>query len=164
MQQKKEGIEQNKILVDEILSLYGDKPSFVGWYIPHETGSNIYNIKETMGGLTALCKEKSPDKKVIISPFFRGINLFPEPIDPKRTAREWRNILEFCGKNIDICAFQDGTTKLEDYQDYLREVKTVMDEYGIALWANVETFERDVRCMYYPIPFVMFYVLRADGI
>ena len=146
-------LEQNKILVDEMLALYGDNPAFKGWYIPHETGSNIYNIKETMGCLAALCKEKSPDKLVLISPFFRGINLYPEPIDPQRTAREWDNILEFCGKNIDICAFQDGTTNLEDYPTYLAEVKKVMDKYNIALWANVETFERDVRSMFFPIPF-----------
>lgn len=146
-------IEQNKILIDEILSLYGDIPSFKGWYIPHETGSNIYNIKETMGGLAALCKEKAPDKLVLISPFFRGINLYPEPLDPKRTAREWRNIFECCGKNIDICAFQDGTVKLEDYAEYLSEIQKVTDEFDVALWANVETFERDVRSMFFPIPF-----------
>lgn len=146
-------IEQNKILIDEMLALYGDIPSFKGWYIPHETGSNIYNIKETMGGLAALCKEKSPEKLVLISPFFRGINLYPEPLDPKRTAREWRNIFEVCGKHIDICAFQDGTVKLEDYAEYLSEIKKVTDEFDIQLWANVETFERDVRSMFFPIPF-----------
>lgn len=146
-------IEKNKIFIDEILQLYGDNPAFVGWYIPHETGSNIYNIKETMGGLSALCKEKAPDKLVLISPFFRGVDLYPEPLDPDRTAKEWDNILEACGKNIDICAFQDGTTHLEDYASYLSAVKKVMDKYGIALWANVETFERDVRQMFFPIPF-----------
>ena len=146
-------IEQNKIFIDEILSLYGDQPAFKGWYIPHETGSNIYNIKETMGGLSALCKEKSPEKLVFISPFFRGINLYPESLDPQRTAREWDNILEFCGKNVDICAFQDGTVLLEDYPAYLSEIKKVMDKHNVALWANVETFERDVRNMFFPIPF-----------
>ena len=106
-----------------------------------------------MGGLAALCKEKAPDKLVLISPFFRGVNLYPESLDAKRTAREWDNILEFCGKNIDVCAFQDGTTHLEDYEEYLSEVKKVMDKHEVALWANVETFERDVRSMFFPIPF-----------
>jgi hypothetical protein len=106
-----------------------------------------------MGCLAALCKEKSPDKLVLISPFFRGMNLYPESLDPLRTAREWDNILENCGKNVDICAFQDGTTHLEDYSTYLAEIKKVMDKHNIALWANVETFERDVRSMFFPIPF-----------
>jgi hypothetical protein len=146
-------IKQNKLYVDEVISRYGDMSAFKGWYIPHETGSNIYNIKETMGCLAALCKEKSPDKLVLISTFFRGMNLYSESLDPLRTAREWDNILENCGKNVDICAFQDGTTHLEDYSTYLAEIKKVMDKHNIALWANVETFERDVRSMFFPIPF-----------
>lgn len=145
--------EKNKLLVDEMLSLYGDRKSFIGWYIPHETGSNIYNIRETMNALCALCKEKSPDKLVIISPFFRGVNMYPEALTPERTAREWDNILSECGKNIDVCAFQDGTSKLENYAQYLAAIKPVMDKHGITLWANVETFERDVRAMFFPIPF-----------
>ena len=146
-------IEQNKRYLDEVLPLYKDYPAFYGWYIPHETGSNIYNIKETMGGLAKLCKEKTPDKKVIISPFFRGIPGQSEFFTPERTAREWDNIFEDCGKYIDYCAFQDGTTTLADYPKYLSAIKQVTDKYNIELWANVETFERDVRSMFFPIPF-----------
>ena len=146
-------IEKNKIYIPEVLERYGDIPSFCGWYIPHETGSNIYNIKETMGGLSALCKDKSPEKEVLISPFFRGVGLYPEPLEPERTAYEWNNILEKCGKDIDVCAFQDGTATLDTYADYLKNIKPVMDGHNIRLWANVESFERDVRCMYLPIPF-----------
>ena len=146
-------IAQNKKYIDEILPRYKDFSSFKGWYIPHETGSNIYNIKETMGGLAALCKDKTPDKKVLISPFFRGVNLYPEPLTPENTADVWNNIWERCGKDIDICAFQDGTTKIQDYAEYLKHIKQATDAHGIHLWANVETFERDVRSMFFPIPF-----------
>ncbi|MBR1974319.1 MAG: DUF4434 domain-containing protein [Clostridia bacterium] len=147
-------IEKNKLFVDEVLKLYGHFSSFKGWYIPHETGSNIYNIAETMGGLAALCKENAPDKVVFISPFFRGEKVgYPDSLSPERTVDAWQSILKECGKNIDICAFQDGTVSLEEYADYLAAIKPVMDEHGIRLWANVETFERDVRTMFFPIPF-----------
>ena len=146
-------IKQNKLYMDEVISRYGDMPAFKGWYIPHETGSNIYNVQATMGGLAAMCKDRTPDKKVFISPFFRGVNLYPEPMSPERTADDWNNIWSTCGKDIDICAFQDGTTTLDTYQDYLANIKKVTDAHNICLWSNVETFERDVRCMYYPIPF-----------
>jgi hypothetical protein len=139
--------------MDEVLARYGDMPAFKGWYIPHETGSNIFNIQATMGGLAAMCKDRTPDKLVFISPFFRGVNLYPEPMSPQRTAEDWNNIWSTCGKDIDICAFQDGTATLDTYPDYLAEIKKVTDAYNIRLWSNVETFERDVRCMYYPIPF-----------
>ena len=146
-------LEQNKLYVDEILSRYGDIPSFKGWYIPHETNQNIYSIKETMTNLSALCKDKTPDKRVLISPFFKSRLGDSMPFSPERTVEEWDNIWEFCGKDIDDCAFQDGTSPLEDYQGYLKAMKELCNKHKISLWANVETFERDVRSMFYPIPF-----------
>ena len=146
-------IAQNKKYIDEVLARYKGLSSFKGWYIPHETGSNIYNITETMGGLAKLCKDKTPDKKVLISPFFRGINMYPEALTPERTADVWDRIWQDCGKEIDVCAFQDGTTRLCDYGEYFKQMKKVTDAYDIRLWSNVETFERDVRSLFMPIPF-----------
>ena len=146
-------IKQNKLYINEVLQRYGDIPSFEGWYIPHETNQNTFNIKETMGGLASLCKDKTPNKKVLISPFFKGKGFASVPISPERTYQEWDNIWEKSGKDIDICAFQDGTVAMEYYADYLKYAKMVCDKHNISLWANVENFERDVRKMFYPIPF-----------
>lgn len=146
-------IEKNKLYVDEILSRYGEISSFKGWYIPHETANDVFNIKQTMGGLASLCKERTPDKKVLISPFFLGKGVFPEPLSPDQMAEEWDKIWSVCGKDIDYCAFQDGTVKLSDYDEYLSKMKVVADKHGITLWANAETFERDVRNSFPPIPF-----------
>ena len=106
-----------------------------------------------MGGLAKLCKERSPEKQVFISPFFRGVGLFPDELSPERTAAAWDSILDGIGEYIDACAFQDGTATLDTLGDYLAAVKPVMDKYGISLWSNAETFERDVRSMFFPIPF-----------
>ena len=147
-------IRQNKLYIDEVLRRYGDIPSFKGWYIPHETCYNTYSIKETMGGLAALCKDTTPDKSVLVSPFFRGAAISPDYVfSPERTYEEWNKIWEKSGKDIDVCAFQDGTAGLDVYKEYLNAAKKVCDEHGIELWANVETFERDVRSQFYPIPF-----------
>ena len=146
-------LEKNKLFVNEMLERYGDIPSFKGWYIPHETNTKILNIKEIMGGLAALCKDKTPDKRVLVSPFFNSSLFSKEPFTPQRTAEEWDDIWEKAGKDIDDCAFQDGTSPLEDYEGYLKAMKGLCDKHNISLWANVETFERDVRRMYFPIPF-----------
>ena len=88
------------------------------------------------------------------SPFFHSPGKVPQlPILPKETGEEWDKIFKVCGEFIDICAFQDGTCALEDYPSYLEAVKKVCDKYSISLWANVETFERDVRNLYFPIGF-----------
>lgn len=140
-------IENDKLFVDEALSRYGHYNSFKGWYIPQETSANSYNISYLMRDAGKLCKEKSPDKKVLISPFF------PSYMSPERVAQEWDNIWKVCGEYIDICAFQDGTANFGNYTTLLSQMKKVAKKHNISLWANVETFERDVRNMYFPIHF-----------
>ena len=149
----KNEIAQNKKFIKEFVARYGDIPSFKGWYVPHEGYDRILNLKDTMGGLAALYKDSTPEKYVLVSPFFRSAVTSAEPFTPERTAEEWDYIWEKCGKDIDFCAFQDGTAPLDELAAYVSAVKTVCDKHGIALWSNVETFERDVRRLYYPIPF-----------
>ena len=64
-------IRINKLFVNEVYTRYGQYPSFKGWYIPQEDCFDHFNIGEIMRGLSAICKDKSPDKNVLISPFFK---------------------------------------------------------------------------------------------
>ena len=147
-------IRKNRLFVDEVYARYGDYPSFHGWYIPQETCIEELNICEVFNGLSTICKEKTPDKPVMISPYFKGANIdAADYLTPEQNAEEWARIFQKCGQGIDICAFQDGPVPTEDMPLYFRGIKKLCDEYHIAHWINSETFERDVRCMYYPIPF-----------
>ncbi|MDY4186861.1 MAG: DUF4434 domain-containing protein [Candidatus Borkfalkiaceae bacterium] len=146
-------IKKNKEFVKEVVMHYGDYPSFVGWYLPHEGNDRSLNLKETMGGLAALYKDICPDKKVLVSPFFKTLLTSNIAFSPEQMAEEWDYIWGKCGKDIDYCAFQDGTAPLAELYEYFTAIKKVCDKHKIELWSNVETFERDVRRMYYPIPF-----------
>ncbi len=147
-------IRKNKMFVDEVIERYGDIPSFKGWYLPHEACRNEFNIAEVMGGLSKLCKDKAPDKKVLISPFFPSAVTSPRcPLSPERFRDDWENLFSICGKEIDICAFQDGSAPIYQMEEYLKYSKELCDKYNIAHWVNTETFERDPRCVYYPITF-----------
>ena len=147
-------IKKNKKFISEVLQRYYDIPSFNGWYIPHETCCDRFNIIETMSGLTELCKEKSPDKQILISPFFKSEIVAPEnPMSPEQYYEEWDRIFDKCGRNIDILACQDGTAPLGKMREYFGVTKRLCEKYNMHHWVNAETFERDVRQMYYPIPF-----------
>ena len=146
-------LKQNKIFIKEILDKYEKYSSFIGWYIPHEAGSLIYNFKETLDVMCKYCKEVTPDKLVIISPFFRGQNYYPQPLTPKETYDVWDVLFKDSGEYIDICAFQDGTCLLSDYEAYFNEAKKICDKYNVSLWANIETFERDEKSTFPPIDF-----------
>lgn len=147
-------IRKNKAFIDEIWQRYGHMPSFSGWYIPHETCFDVFNICDVMKGLSAICKDKAPDKEVFISPLFRTKYTWPEPAFlPEQHYEEWDRIFTKIGKDIDICAFQDGTAPMSQMEAYFKATAKVCEKHSIKHWVNVETFERDVRKMLYPIPF-----------
>lgn len=146
-------IKTNKPFINEVLARYGDIPSFKGWYLPHETGRDELNIKELFQGLAGYCKDCSPDKKVMVSPFFMGETLGSDTVfSPEKHFEEWDKIFSV-NKDIDICAFQDGTVPIHKMSEYYNLTNELCSIHGIEHWSNVETFERDVRKMYYPIPF-----------
>ncbi|MBQ7163744.1 MAG: DUF4434 domain-containing protein [Clostridia bacterium] len=141
-------IKQNKLFVKEIVEKYGDIPSFYGWYIPHEVGNNILNITDIFSALSDMCKEKTPDKKVMISPFFYELS-------PKESAAEWDDIFNKSGKNIDICSFQDGSFGVDLMKEYYENIRPICKKHGIEFWQNAEAIERDLpkTGVYYPISF-----------
>ena len=147
-------IRKNRVFAKEIMERYGSHPAFTGWYIPHEVEEDRLNITEVMWGLSDICKDLAPDKSVMISPFFRTIEIDRcNPMTPERVYEVWDSIFSRCAQNIDICAFQDGTAPPLQLDVYLSKIKILCDKYNMHHWTNVELFERDVRHMYYPIPF-----------
>ena len=147
-------LRRNKPFIDEIWLRYGHIPSFKGWYIPQETSFETFNICDIMHGLSAMCKDKAPDTKVFISPFFRATPPYPQtPFNPERHYEEWDRIFTKAGQDIDICAFQDGTAPMSQMAEWYRATAEVCKKHSISHWVNVETFERDVRSQFYPIPF-----------
>lgn len=148
-------IRKNKLFVDEVYERYGHYPSFKGWYIPQEQSHNCLNFAEIMRGMSAICKDKTPDKNVFISPFFHTYITAKENyfVTPEQHAEEWDKLFAYGGKDIDICAFQDGTAPMDKMDEFYGVTRDLCQKYNIHHWVNAETFERDVRCMYYPITF-----------
>lgn len=147
-------IRKNRLFINEVWQKYGHFPSFKGWYIPQETAFDTLNIGDVMQGLSGLCKDKAPDKQVLISPFFRtDVTYGKDGFSPERHYEEWDRLFEKGGKDIDICAFQDGTARLNQLDAYYGKTLELCKKHNIHLWVNAETFERDVRNMFYPIPF-----------
>lgn len=146
-------IAANRLFIDEVVKRYGDYSSFKGWYVPHEVATNVYNIGRITKSLSCMCKEKTPEKEVMLSPFFRHETSLHTAFSPERFYDEWDGIFESFGGAVDICAYQDGSAPLKDMVEYFNAAKKLCDRHNIRLWANTETFERDVRCLYFPISF-----------
>ena len=105
-------IKMNEIFTDEIIERYSHYKSFYGWYIPHEVGNDILNIKDIFYHLSKMCKEKTPDKKVLISPFFyTNEDVIPkeECLSAEQTYHEWDKILSSCYQYLGIVSLNSST-------------------------------------------------------
>jgi FAD/FMN-containing dehydrogenase len=152
----KEEVDTNAKVVDKLAARYGKHPNFAGWYIPHETyvawDDKAAYFRDLCRELSALCKQRTPGKKVILSPFFildregwLGDFRFAEPAEYEEF---WYGVLR--ASRIDIVALQDSGEHLscytlDDRRPYFEAMKRACDRAGPTLWANVETGELHVN-------------------
>lgn len=146
-------VEINKPFIAEVMERYGDYPNFKGWYMSQECDFDRLNFKDMIHDMPALLKDKTPEKEVLISPFFNSPITVREPFSLPRLREEWEMLFDRSDGNVDIVAFQDGTAPLNMMEDYFGIIADLCKKHGMRHWVNVETFERDVRRMYWPIPF-----------
>lgn len=147
-------VRANDKFMDEVLERYGHYQNFKGWYMCQECDFDRLNFKDMLRDMPALCKSKTPNKQVLISPFFNSpATAGSRAFSMERLRTEWEMLFD-CGQgNIDICAFQDGTAPLPQMEDYFGMIAGLCKDRNIHHWVNVETFERDPRSMFFPIPF-----------
>ena len=149
----KEEIQINKRFMKEIWDHYGSYPSFTGWYLTHETSHRRFHFREIYKELSEYAKKITPRKPVLISPFYPSKKIYgDEALAPEEFGDNWRQMLKGV-HTIDYAAFQDGTARLNELGSYLHQAKLVMDELGIELWNNVETFTREMPIKFPPIDF-----------
>lgn len=148
----------NERLIPEIYNRYGGHSAFSGWYISPETCIATEGSLELYRRHSELMKELTPDKPVLISPYYPSWVYKDETkeVRHKKFVEDWHRIFTYAPA-IDICAFQDGSCAFlrEDcaeptieLEDYIKELHHLCREVNVTLWNNVETFGRN-----YPIKF-----------
>jgi hypothetical protein len=66
------------------------------------------------------------------------------------TFQEWDTIFSETQGAIDICAFQDGQIHYHELPEFHAGIKRLTDKHKIELWANVESFDRDMPIKFPP--------------
>ncbi len=135
-------IKTNRQFMDELAALYGDRPSFYGWYIPVE-GCFIPYLKEHavtgVNKIAAHARELTPDAKMLISPW----GLYGAEIDNPKFEESIRAL------DVDIIAYQDevGCVReqfpMKNMKEHFRQVGEIHRRAGIEFWANIESFTWD---------------------
>jgi len=150
-------VDLNLGFIDEVWERYGDSPAFRGWYLPHETTDSSLRIIDINTALATRLREITPGLPILISPFFygrsdlrNGGDLRFRPRDPDEHVRLWSEIFAAYAGLVDVCAFQDGTTDILRSAEYFTATAAEAARNGIASWANIETFDRDMPIKFPP--------------
>lgn len=146
-------VEVNKAFIKEMHETFGQHSAFQGWYLPHETSDSSLRIVDIN---TSLAKEirTLSDLPILVSPYFQARadeSVAGPPRTPDEHARVWKEIFREYSGLIDYCAFQDGTADLSALAEITAATAEVAKENGIALWSNLETFDRDTPIKFPPI-------------
>jgi hypothetical protein len=149
-------VDINREFIAEMWDRYGAMPAFRGWYLPHETTDSSLRIVDINTALAAEIRKRS-DLPILVSPYFMGRPDIAGHRDPRtlpRTPEEhgriWQEIFGRYSGLVTHCAFQDATTDLLLLEEFTQATVEAAAGTGIALWSNLETFDRDMPIKFPP--------------
>lgn len=139
-------VNNNKEIINEIVTKYGSHQSLKSWYIPYEfsqftarTTTTQTNLNNFFKQIVAEIDAKKPGN-VMIAPFYNGKFSWLTPVSSWSTMLQ--NILK--GTGVDIIALQDSVgvgyntlTQVTSLFSYSKKAATAI---GMKLYADTETF------------------------
>ena len=149
--------DQERRLIDEAWERYGPRKAFAGWYLAKEILYREPAVIAEFRRYGEHCKKISGNLPILISPAMWGRKAW-DPNDPnardlnfRAHEQMWDEIMSEIAGLVDIIAFQDGHVTYEELPEALRINKRLADKYGIELWTNTESFDRDMPIRFLPI-------------
>ncbi len=143
-------VDLNKPFLEESVERYGHHKSFQGWYLTHETGKNDAHIIELFNSIGRFCKELK-DVPVLISPYPQGAKQAGESaLTLDESFEHWERVFADTKGAFDICAFQDGQIYYQELPTFIRGIGDIGKRYGVTIWSNLETFDRDMPIKFPP--------------
>ena len=135
-------VHRQREMIEELASIYGDRPSFYGWYLPVE-GCMIPWLPdvgiEGVNEVADRARELTPGAKIMISPY----GIYAGDVDSPKFAEQIYKL------KVDIIAYQDeiGCVRenypMRNMKRHFKRLAEIHSKCGIELWANVESFTWD---------------------
>ena len=138
-------------VIEELHTLYGDRPAFHGWYIPYELCDAFLaderhrqSVASTFRHMVESCHRLAPEKPTMISPYFTT------DLPDAAFVEIWSDVISRSG--VDIVAMQDSvgalnvsgteTLRMQYLRHYIEQIANICEEAGAEFWWNVETFSQ----------------------
>lgn len=151
-------IARARARVEALARRYGKHPSFTGWYLPYELyvfwDAPAELITTLYREISAACKQVSPAKPVMISPFFildqAGYLGSFRWASPAEYQQFWTALLK--QTQVDIVALQDSGEHLSCYtldqrRPFLAAMKAACATARKKFWINIEVGELGVESL-----------------
>lgn len=141
----------NRAFVDEVVERYGGRKAFGGWYLAHEGARHDNHLVDLYRSIGSHCRQ-AKDVPVLISPYPMGTKQFAhgEAFTLAETRDHWSRIFDEAAGAFDVCAFQDGQIQYSELEEFHQMVHEVAAAHGVTVWANVESFDRDMPIKFPP--------------
>lgn len=141
----------NRAFVDEVAERYGGCKAFGGWYLAHEGARHDNHLVDLYREIGAHCRS-AKDVPVLVSPYPMGSKQFAgaDAFTLEETREHWERIFDEANGSFDICAFQDGQVQYSELEAFHQMVQEIASARGVEVWANVETFDRDMPIKFPP--------------
>ena len=129
-------------IMEELAALYGDRPSFEGWYLPIEDCLIPYLPDRSVEGinrLTAKAHEVTPGKKTMVAPW----GIFGADLDNPKFGEQLAKI------DVDIIAYQDEVGCVRErfpmrrMKRNFRKLGEIHKNLDLEFWVNIENFTWD---------------------
>lgn len=129
-------------MMGELGALYGDRPSFYGWYLPIEDCLIPYLPDRSVTGinrLTAKAHEITPGKRTMVAPY----GIFGAELDNPAFGEQLSKI------DVDIIAYQDEVGCVRErfpmhrMKENFRKLGEIHEKLGIEFWVDLEAFTWD---------------------
>ncbi|MCQ2158282.1 MAG: DUF4434 domain-containing protein [Bacteroidales bacterium] len=129
-------------IMQELADLYGDRPSFCGWYLPMEDCLSPYLPDRSVDGinkLTATAYAVTPGKLTMVAPW----GIYGAQLDNPKFKENLSRI------NVDIIAYQDEVGCVRDrfpmirVRRNFRKLEKIHKDLKLEYWINIENFTWD---------------------
>jgi len=138
----KEVVARQCAMMEELAALYGDRPSFYGWYLPIEDCLIPYlpdRSVEGINNLIAKAHQVTPGKYTMVAPY----GIFGADLDTPKFGEQLSKI------DVDIIAYQDEigcvrkTFPIHQMKENFRKLGEIHKNLDIEFWVNIENFTWD---------------------
>lgn len=146
-------VHENEIFYGKMLSRFGHYSCFQGLYVSLEALPWHFNFFDVMIGVIEAMRRLAPEKKTLISPsFFPLTGNMGSRYSLEEFKRVWGSgFFEKVAGKLDYCAPQDtfsapeccyGKPVISNLEAWYAGTRTMLEDNGVRLWANIETFQR----------------------